>query len=76
MKDWAKENLGKVITTASVLFTLVGILIGMYIQQQLLSREIDGLKGQLRGIRNQIDDLKDDDIWYIKQWIANPANYR
>lgn len=76
MKSWIVENLGKTITGISLVVALVSFLIGAYIQQQLLGKDIDSLKNQIKGLRSQIREIKDDDLWYIKQWISNPSNYR
>ena len=58
--SWIKDNIGKVLTATALLFSVVGFLTNTYIQQQTLVKEIEKL--QL-----QIQDIKDGDLWWIKQ---------
>lgn len=69
MKDWIKENLGKTISAVAIIFTIIGFLAGVWKEQVTLGKEIEKLQ-------SKIQDLKDGDIWYIRNWISNPGNYR
>lgn len=69
MTDWIKENLGKAFSAVAIVFTIIGFLAGVWREQVTLGKEIEKL--QL-----QVQDLKDGDLWYIRNWISNPSNYR
>ena len=58
LKDWIKENIGKVITATALIFTVVGFLGGLWKEQVSLTKEIEKLQIKLDNTRDDIQDLK------------------
>ena len=58
MKDWIRDNIGKVITATALLFSVVGFLAGLWKEQVSLTKEIEKLQIKLDDARDDIKDLK------------------
>ena len=58
MKDWIRDNIGKVITATALIFTVVGFLAGLWKEQVSLTKEIEKLQIKLDDARDDIKDLK------------------
>ena len=58
MKDWIRDNIGKVITATALIFTVVGFLAGIWKEQVSLTKEIEKLQIKLDYATDEIKDLK------------------
>ena len=76
MKDWIINNLGKTISGIGVVMTAIGFITGLWVAQKDIKNELDKKELKIIQLEKEIRDLKDGVIWDIRQWIANPSNYR
>ena len=76
MKDWIKENLGKSFTAFGLIVTIISFLAGVWVTQKDIANELRLKELKIQSLEKEIRDLKDGVIWDIRQWIANPSNYR
>ena len=76
MKNWIKENLGKSFTAFGLVIAIASFIVGVYFAQHDIKNDLQIKETKIESLKQQIRELKDDDIWYIKQWISNPSNYR
>ena len=76
MKNWIKENLGKSFTAFGLVIAVGSFIFWVYFAQHDIKNDLQIKETKIESLKREIKDLKDDDIWYIKQWISNPSNYR
>ena len=67
MTEWIKDNLGKAFSAFGVIVSIVSFLVGVYVTQKDLGNDIEKLQ-------TQIQDLKDGDIWWIKQKLNHSGD--
>ncbi len=59
---WIKVNIKTTIAMFSFVSMVIGFIIGVYVTQQRLGNDIDFIKDEIQSIR-------DNDLWLIRQWI-------
>lgn len=58
MKDWLKENIGKVITATALLFSVLGFLADRWIIQVTIMKELEKEQLQIEYLQDSIHELK------------------
>lgn len=76
MKDWIRDNLVKSFSAFGIIIAIVSFLAGVWNTQDGINDELLLKELKIEALKKEIQDLKDGVIWDIRQWIANPSNYR
>jgi hypothetical protein len=76
MKDWIKDNLIKSFSAVGTIMVIIGFIAGVWKTQDGINDELQLKELKIEALKKEIQDLKDGVIWDIRQWIANPSNYR
>ena len=58
LKEWIRDNIGKVITATALIFTVIGFLAGLWKEQVSLVKEIEKLQIKVDDARDDVKDLK------------------